>query len=123
MKEYKLSDDKTFVTLMVSGEEKTFSTTEVEELITLFGYIRHQMSPPVPFNFTEATLYRPLSNVTLNHATTEQNPFAQGAVLKVMSSQFGWFDYELSAELCQGMAQWLAGNAAAINPPVGSTLN
>lgn len=123
MDTYEISEDGQMVTVTADGIDTVFSLAQVEQMITFFGIIRHQMNPPVPVEANELTLFRPALHVMMRHVSEAKKPLEQGAVFQFQSSQFGWFDCPMSPEFCQGLVHWLLAQPEAILPPPGTTLN
>lgn len=127
MDTYKVSEDCTSVVVTADGIDTKFNLSQVETMINFFGAIRAQMAPAVPVAVPEPAsgTYRPLQNLHVLPVLRdgESAPARTGALLVVRSDSFGWFDYPLTPEFCQGLLSWLSAHPELLNPPPGAVLN
>jgi hypothetical protein len=121
--EYKISDDKTSITLSIGDAKLSFSAQQFENMIGNMGFTREMMEPPVRFNLEDNGLSIPLDGVNFRQVVVNGVPTKDGAALVVRSAKFGWFGYQLDPQFCQGLISWLSGRNAEISAPAGASLN
>lgn len=121
---YQVSDDGMTVKMTSpAGVDRVLALGEVELMIKFFGSIRGQMKPTVPTRPIEKGEVYPLQDLFVLHTSIEHNPTKNGAVFQARSEQFGWMEYPISPEMCQGFADWFAAKPEAICAPPGTALN
>ena len=121
---YRISDDGSAAILTSpTGVETIMALEDVQRMIEFFGSIRAQMKPAVPIDVANRGTCHPANRLQILHIGTESLPLKNGALLLLRSDSFGWVDFEVSPELCQGLLHWLSAQPEAICPPPGTTLN
>lgn len=121
---YQVSEDgMTVKTTSPAGEDRVLTLGDVEMMIQFFGSVRGQMRPAVPMEAAENIEGHPLQGLFVRHTSNEQHPIKNGAVFLARSEQFGWMEYPISPEMCQGFADWFAAKPEAICAPPGTALN
>jgi hypothetical protein len=121
---YQVSEDGMSVEIRwPTASDTRLTAGEVELIIRRLGAVRGQMLPAVPIDAAENIEVHPLQSLFVRHTSTEHNPAKNGAVILARSAQFGWMEYPISPEMCQGLANWFAAHPEAICAPSGTSFN